>query len=416
MKKTILVLLIIIFLFNTIIPNYSFGTAVDVSNTQNSETADLEPGSQESFNQLWEEGEASASKDRVVSTVDSTQTMQKSGFNILSGLLNLFPIAASSLMSLVAMDEDNKDERKLEWFTIEDLVFDEISLFNINFFNSDVEENGTKSVNTIISENVLQWFSITSLLSIIISLCVLIYIGIRMAISSLAEEKAKYKAMLKDWFVSLLIIFLLPYIIVAAVTVSDKLVEAIHLMADNGQKTFELQVVERIFGQVNTYTDYNLAVASIVYWILVFYQLKFFFLYARRLLTTAFLIMIAPFITVTYAIDRAGDNRAQAFNSWMREFMVNVFIQPLHAMLYMVFMYSAGEIAKVAPIFAILFFMGLSRGEKIVKDMFKMRGMKSINSMSETVNVSKLDRGDAGDRFREKRAKEEAAARRKKGD
>ena len=52
----------------------------------------------------------------------------------------------------------------------------------------------------------------------------------------------------------------------------------------------------------------------------------------------------------------------------------------------------------------------------IVKDIFKMRGMKSINSMSETVNVSKLDRGDAGDRFREKRAKEEAAARRKKGD
>ena len=51
----------------------------------------------------------------------------------------------------------------------------------------------------------------------------------------------------------------------------------------------------------------------------------------------------------------------------MREFMVNVFIQPLHAMLYMVFMYSAGEIAKVAPIFAILFFMGLSRGEKICK-------------------------------------------------
>ena len=48
--------------------------------------------------------------------------------------------------------------------------------------------------------------------------------------------------------------------------------------------------------------------------------------------------------------------------------------------------------------------------------MFKMRGMKSINSMSETVNVSKLDRGDAGDRFRKKRAKEEAAARRKKGD
>ena len=124
-----------------------------------------------------------------------------------------------------------------------------------------------------------------------------------------------------------------------------------------------------------------------MYWVLVFYQLKFFFLYLKRFLTVGFLIVIAPLITVTYSIDKAGDGKAQAFSSWIKEFLVNVFIQPLHAILYLLFMTVAYEIALVSPIIAIIFFAGLSRGEKIVKELLHIRGLTSIHSMSETFGM-----------------------------
>ena len=44
-----------------------------------------------------------------------------------------------------------------------------------------------------------------------------LYVGIRMAISSVAEEKAKYKKMLVDWVVSLGLLFVLHYIMVFVV-------------------------------------------------------------------------------------------------------------------------------------------------------------------------------------------------------
>lgn len=73
--------------------------------------------------------------------------------------------------------------------------------------------------------------------------------------------------------------------------------------------------------------------------------------------------------------------KAQAFSNWFQELEVNIFIQPLHALLYGMFFMSASEVIVRAPILAVVFFMGLSRGEKVVKEIFNARGMKSIHSM-----------------------------------
>ena len=131
---------------------------------------------------------------------------------------------------------------------------------------------------------------------------------------------------------------------------------------------------------------------TVIYFMLVFYELRFFIMYMKRLFTIGFLLVISPLITITYAIDRAGDNRSQVFNSWFKEIAVNICIQPLHALLYMVFIYSADRLVMEAPIIAIVFLMALSRGEKIVKGIFGLRGLQTIHSMSETL---KLRRGGA---------------------
>ena len=102
----------------------------------------------------------------------------------------------------------------------------------------------------------------------------------------------------------------------------------------------------------------------------------------KRLLSTALLLLISPLISATYCIDKVKDDKAQAYKNWLKEFLVNVFIQPLHAIIYIVFIASAAEIAAAAPLLAILFFGALSRGEKIIKNIFNMRGLSSINSIA----------------------------------
>ncbi|MBR6033570.1 MAG: hypothetical protein IKP28_02355 [Clostridia bacterium] len=104
-------------------------------------------------------------------------------------------------------------------------------------------------------------------------------------------------------------------------------------------------------------------------------------MYLKRMLMVGFLIVISPLITITYSIDKAGDNQAQAYQTWMKEFLVNVFIQPLHALIFIVFMYSIYGIMERAPLLAILFISALSRGEGIVRKIFKMGPSAAIGGL-----------------------------------
>ena len=49
-------------------------------------------------------------------------------------------------------------------------------------------------------------------------------------------------------------------------------------------------------------------------------------MYIKRMITVAFLILISPIITITYSIDKAGNGKAEAFSTWLREFLHNVLI------------------------------------------------------------------------------------------
>ena len=63
-----------------------------------------------------------------------------------------------------------------------------------------------------LSETIARWYYIIRTLALVCSMVVLLYIGIRIIISSIAEEKAKYKQMLSDWVVALCLIVLMHYI------------------------------------------------------------------------------------------------------------------------------------------------------------------------------------------------------------
>ena len=64
--------------------------------------------------------------------------------------------------------------------------------------------------------------------------------------------------------------------------------------------------------------------------------------------------------------------------------MMEIFVQPIQLVIYIIFVYSASEIAKTAPIIGIIFIIALDNGEKIIRKALKIEGgpqLKDIKLM-----------------------------------
>ena len=99
--------------------------------------------------------------------------------------------------------------------------------------------------------------------------------------------------------------------------------------------------------------------------------------------------MIAPIITITYSMDRVGDGKAQALNTWFSEFMLNVLIQPFHCLIYIVFpntaiilIQEAGWGSVAGAVLAIMCMVFIWPGEKIIKKIFNF---EKSSTMADTV-------------------------------
>ena len=187
-----------------------------------------------------------------------------------------------------------------------------------------------------------------------------------MAISTIAEEKAKYKKMLIDWFTSMCLLFVLHL----TIQLNNALVGAIGDATSTGDigKQFAKQA---IFTPYLTKGMGN----AICYLLLEAITFGFLIAYIKRMITIAFLIIIAPLVTITYSIDRMGDGSSQALNTWFKEFAYNILIQPFHCIAFLALCSTAvnlGEKANVADAtlaICLLAFLAKS-AEDIVKRIF----------------------------------------------
>lgn len=250
--------------------------------------------------------------------------------------------------------------------SVQDIIFNKVKITDINFFNIEGADGAIRTIR----ENVAAWYVGVRNLASVVLVIILIYVGIRMAISTIAEEKAKYKKMLKDWFTSMCLLFVLHYIIILTIQLNNTLVNAIGDASSTGDigKQFFNNAVN------NVYLTKGMANA-ICYLLLEAITFGFLIAYIKRMITIAFLIIIAPLVTITYSIDRMGDGKSQALNTWFKEFAYNILIQPFHCVAFLALCSTAvnlGEKANVADAtlaICLLAFLAKS-AEDIVKRIF----------------------------------------------
>ena len=309
MKRKFISLLIAVLLLTAILPNYIYADDDDDDDEEDVTAQTIvDAYGYEDYEQMSEEATTTVKgRDDVSITkrVSSTFSFGAAAGAAIGSIL-IFPVVIAHAMISILTSYGNGTGFK--WFTIESVVFNRVPFLDANYM---VESTDNKISNTI-KTSVLTWYYIMRVLAVAISLLVLMYIGMRMAISTVADERAKYKKMIGDWLFSFALIFILHYFIVVVLTVSSAIVSLFDMVE---VKEFEGSLYTQMTNITSQLSGWSFVGVLALYVVMVFYEIKFFLIYLRRLLSIGFLIVISPLITITYSIDRAGDGKAQAFDT-----------------------------------------------------------------------------------------------------
>lgn len=224
-------------------------------------------------------------------------------------------------------------------FSIESIIFNQavkhpIGIISISFFDS--KGSNKSGTNELIQENIATWYVAIRNIAITILVIVAMYIAIRMLLATTSEKKAQYKEILIYWIQSLALVFVLHYIMVGIIAINDALVNSLYKAGEQVITGKNNNIMETLF--INAFKAIRITTSlanTIAYLVLCVVTIMFFISYLKRMMTTAFLIIIAPLVTVTYSIDKIGDGKSQALNAWLKEFSYTVLIQPFHCITYL---------------------------------------------------------------------------------
>lgn len=284
----------------------------------------------------------------------------------------------------------------------ENIFANKIAILDVNFIrqhyytgvevgassDSDSEKKAVSAASSDrygIRDTIGSWYKAFRNIAVVGLLTVLVYLGIRIVISSTATDKAKYKENLQDWLVALCLVFIIHFIMSGIMMLTDKFTEMldntinkpIAVKVTGSDVKFNTNLVGYVRFMAQSPDFGNCTAYTIMYLALVLYTVMFTFTYFKRFLYMAFFTMIAPLVALTYPIDKVKDGKAQAFDMWFKEYTMNAIIQPIHLILYSVFIGSAIDLAVSNPLYAIVAMAFLTSAEKFVKQMFGLDKAKT---------------------------------------
>ena len=262
---------------------------------------------------------------------------------------------------------------------------------------------------------VATWYYILRILSMAIMLVVLIGVGIKMVVSTIASEKAVYKRMLVDWLVGAIIVFSIHYIMLFIININESLVDIISESADNVNSVQMKQLSEKAEGdkgveksneeiEIDIYEAVrtraydpkltNGLSGMLMYMTLVYFAIRYSIVYIQRYLTVLVLTLMGPPVGVAYALQKVLSGKSSSLKIWMKEYVMNVIIQSVHAIIYGVFISSALilSLQSIPGIIVALILMNFSlKAESTFRKIFKFGdGDSLVGHTAEAGNAEKM--------------------------
>ena len=294
--------------------------------------------------------------------------------------------------------------------TIDKILFNEYSGTKLAFYKengrgdkdrqNDFLENGENSLGIL--NMVDKFYIIFRGIAILFYIAFLGYIGIRIILISTAKEKEKYKAMLINWFKGAILLFYFPYVIKYTIILNEALVGLVAEVKNGNTELSEYaQVVTpritnssegllKAMGAVDTNDDKDLMmtyrnmaldtgnlVNALIYLFLLKELLGFILVYYKRVIMVLFLIVMFPFVCITYALDKIKDGQAQIFASWVKEFLLNIFLQFFQAMVYVAVMFiiaalmgQNGNVSGANILLTVIALRYIAKSDELLRALF----------------------------------------------
>ena len=256
-------------------------------------------------------------------------------------------------------------------YSPEEIFAGKIDLLNVNFIEKSNDDTNWNKIRNIVSS----FYKVLRMVAIIGLLSVLIYTGIKIIISSNTKDKAKYKELILNWFIGVVLAFSMHYIMAFILNVVEEVMGVLEgltgvIEVTAGDETFKTNLIGLARFQLQQRTFSAKVGYLVMYVALITYTFKFTFIYLKRVLIMAFLTVISPIVALTYPIDKANDGKAKGFEMWLKEFMYNALLQPLHYILYYILVSTSLSLAANNLIYGIAALMFISHAEKLLKKIF----------------------------------------------
>ena len=315
--------------------------------------------------------------DALMSVVSSVMTQQEFDFVMSTEVKNLE--GEASAQYIITENEMTAYQNALGLLTLrypyftyspEEIFAGNIDLLDINFIDDSNNDENWQKIRSIIS----QWYKVLRMIAIIGLLSVLIYTGIKIIITSNTKDKAKYKELVINWFIAVLLAFSLHYIMTFILEVIEGIMGLLKglsgiIEVKAGGTVFKTNLIglTRFKLQQNSFS--SKIVYLILYVALITYTIKFTFLYFKRVLKMAFLTIVSPIVALTYPIDKMN-GKAKGFEMWLKEFLYNALLQPMHYILYYILVTTSLTLAARNPLYGVVALMFMSQAEKLLKKIF----------------------------------------------
>lgn len=132
----------------------------------------------------------------------------------------------------------------------------------------------------------------------------------------------------------------------------------------------------------------------LMYMTLVYFAIRYSIVYIQRYLTVLVLTLMGPPVGVAYALQKVFSGKSSALKTWMKEYVMNVIIQSVHAIIYGVFISSALilSLQSIPGIIVALILMNFSlKAESTFRKIFKFGdGDSLVGHTAEAGNAERM--------------------------
>lgn len=241
-------------------------------------------------------------------------------------------------------------------------------------------------LSDFLRDTISTWYYYVKNVCIAVMIVVLIILGVKAAISDIAEDKADFKRLIKYWVIGLIFLIMLEEIIYAIIYIEQYIVERLKELGMTivGGNTTEQEI--SLYDSART-KAYEIKFTSgmlgtFMYMILVYYTFKFFVIYVKRYINVMILILISPIVAVVYTYRKVFDGKSGVMGKWFKELIYNVYIQVIHAGVYSVVVgfalnLSEDALSFIGAILTFVAFFAMSKFDSMIRKMFNLVGGSS---------------------------------------